>query len=186
MANTERLIRIGRVSSINYSDGMLRVTYPDMDDSVTAEFPVFAGVGEYKMPSVGDEVLVLHLSNGQTAGIVMGRYWNSKNQPAVSGSGIYRKELGDSAGEAYIQYNDGNLKFHDSSGTVSITDVVELIERMSKVESSLSDVESSVSKVESSLSDVESSMGEIESQVSGLESSLSELESRVSNVEDKV
>lgn len=130
----ERLIRIGKVSSINYSDGMIRVTYPDMDDAVTAEFPVFSFTGEYKMPAVGDDVLVLHLSNGQSAGIVMGRYWNTKNQPAVSGSGVFRKELGADAGDSYIQYSGGSLKFHDSAGTVSISDILDIESRLSAVE----------------------------------------------------
>ena len=38
----ERLIRIGRVSSVNYKSGMVKVTYPDLDDSVTDDFPVFS------------------------------------------------------------------------------------------------------------------------------------------------
>lgn len=106
----ERLIRIGKVSHINNETGMISVTYPDLDDATTKEFPVFSFTDEYKMPQIGQEVLVLHLSNGQSAGIVMGRYWNKKNTPPVSEG--FRKELGSEFGEAYIQYNEGVLTLH--------------------------------------------------------------------------
>lgn len=108
----ERLIRIGRVSSVNAAKGMVSVTYPDLDNSTTGEFPVFSFTDEYKMPSVGQEVLVLHLSNGQSAGIVLGRYWNGSNTPPVSSG--FRKEMGDNFGQAYMEYNGSALTIHAS------------------------------------------------------------------------
>ena len=102
------VIRIGKVSSV--SGCMVRVTYPDRDDSVTAELPVFSFTGEYKMPKVGSQVLVVHLSNGTSAGVVLGGYWNKSNRPSVTSG--FRKELGDSAGEAYLEYKDGTLRIH--------------------------------------------------------------------------
>lgn len=106
----ERLIRIGRVSSVNAAKGMVSVTYPDLDNSTTGEFPVFSFTDEYKMPNVGQEVLVLHLSNGQSAGIVLGRYWNGSNQPPVTSG--FRKELGDAFGEAFIEYDGAKMTVH--------------------------------------------------------------------------
>ena len=47
----EKNIRIGRVSSIDYGSGMISVTYPDLDDSVTDDLPVFSMGDEYKMTS---------------------------------------------------------------------------------------------------------------------------------------
>ena len=44
-------IRVGKVSSIDYPSGMVRVTYPDMDDDVTRLIPLFSS--EYAMPPVG-------------------------------------------------------------------------------------------------------------------------------------
>ena len=79
------LIRIGKVSKINYEEGTVEVTYPDRDSSVTDALPVCTFNGMYNMPEIGKEVLVLHLSNGSAAGIVMGPYWNAKNRPQVSG-----------------------------------------------------------------------------------------------------
>ena len=94
-------IRVGNVSKVDYKKGMIEATYPDLDDSVTDAFPVFSFTDEYKMPKVGDEILVLHLSNGESAGIVLGRYWNEDNEPPVYGKNVFRKELGETFGEAY-------------------------------------------------------------------------------------
>lgn len=113
----ERLIRIGRISSVNADNGMVKVTYPDLDDAVTAEIPLFSFTGEYKMPAVGAEVVVLHLSSGETLGIALGTYWNDDNRPPVSSG--FRKELGGETGEAYLQYDDGILTI--KADTVRIT-----------------------------------------------------------------
>lgn len=91
----ENCIRIGRVSSVNYGAGTVRVTYPDMDDSVTSEFPLLNVQDKYKMPKVGSNVLVVHLSNGQAAGICLGNYWNSENPPKESGPDIFRQDMDD-------------------------------------------------------------------------------------------
>ena len=104
----QRLIRIGRVSSVNPDTGMVKVTYPDLDDTVTDELPMLAIGDEYKMPKVRDEVLVLHLSNGQAAGIVIGKYWNKSNKPPTNAG--YRKELGENTGDAYLSYHNGTLE----------------------------------------------------------------------------
>lgn len=60
MAN--EIFRVGKVSSIDYAAGLVRVVYPDKDNSVTAPLPMLCT--EYNMPKVGDPVMVLHLSNG--------------------------------------------------------------------------------------------------------------------------
>lgn len=130
----ERLIRIGRVSSVNAAAGTVSVTYPDMDDSATATFPVFSFTDEYKMPQVGSSVLVLHLSNGQSAGIVLGRYWNETNAPPVSSG--FRKELGDAYGQAFIECQGDEITIHGSKivldAEVSVTkDVVAGDEKIS-------------------------------------------------------
>lgn len=130
----EKNIRIGRVSSIDYGSGMISVTYPDLDDSVTDDLPVFSMGDEYKMPPVGAEVLVLHLSNGCAAGVVMGRYWNEANKPSVSGKGVFRKELGEKKGEAYIQYKGGNMTLKDGSGTTTLGSI---LNRLSNLEARL-------------------------------------------------
>ena len=43
-------IRIGKVSSIDYKKGMMRITYHDKDDSVTMDFSMMNYNDEYRMP----------------------------------------------------------------------------------------------------------------------------------------
>lgn len=137
----ERLIRLGKVSSIDYANGMISVTYPDMDQDTTDNFPVFSLTDEYKMPGIGQEVLVLHLSNGQSAGVVMGKYWNKGNPPPVSGKNVFRKELGKAFGEAYIQYMGGNITLHDQSGTATLGSI---LSRLGTLEGKVKELEAKV------------------------------------------
>lgn len=104
MANSE--IRVGRVSSINYEAGMIRVTYHDKDDSVTAEYPLLTNNDEYIMPEIGQDVIVAHLSNGSSRGAIIGTLWNKKHIPCEAGKGLYRKELSRKKDAAYIRYSD--------------------------------------------------------------------------------
>lgn len=133
------LIRVGYVSKINYEEGTIEVTYPDRDDAVTDPFPVLSFNDEYKMPEIGQDVLVLHLSNGSALGIVLGPYWNKDNKPAVSGKDVYRKEMAQTPGKAYAQYKDGTVELRGpavrltcSSGAIT---VAQLLAMKSKVDS---------------------------------------------------
>ena len=72
---------------------MIRVTYHDKDDSVTAEYPLLTNNDEYIMPEVGQDVIVTHLSNGSSRGAIIGTLWNKKHIPHETGKGLYRKEL---------------------------------------------------------------------------------------------
>ena len=100
-------IRLGKISAIDYPTGMVRVAYHEKDDAVTALVPLISS--EYFMPEIGDQVLVLHLSNGTEAGVVLGRPWSEKNKPPEGAAGLYRKDLARAAGEAMIRYMGGTL-----------------------------------------------------------------------------
>lgn len=103
--------RIGKVSSIDYATGMLRVTYQDKGKSVTRSMPCLNYGQEYKMPQIGQSVLVEHLSNGASRGVVVGTIWNKGNLPAEGGKGVYRKELSGTPGRAYQRYDDAGGTF---------------------------------------------------------------------------
>lgn len=125
------LIRVGCVSKINYAAGTIEVTYPDRDDAVTDPFPVLSFNDEYKMPDIGDDVLVLHLSNGSALGLVLGPYWNEDNKPQVSGKDVYRKELSRTPGKAYVQFKDGTVDLRGpavrltcSSGSITVAQLL--------------------------------------------------------------
>lgn len=96
-------IRVGKVSSIDYPSGMVRVTYPDMDDDVTRLIPLFSS--EYAMPPVGALVAVVHLSNGAEAGVVLGRPWSNKLTPPEGFEGLYRKDFDLTPGQCYFRYD---------------------------------------------------------------------------------
>ena len=127
-------IRIGKVSSIDYESGMIKILYTDRDGAVTKPLPCLNLNDEYKMPDIGQYVLVAHLSNGNEAGIVLGSYWNKNNKSAVSGKGVYRKELGNTKNEAYIQYDDesgrllikaDNIEFLSGKGSLTLDQIMD-------------------------------------------------------------
>jgi len=129
----ENNIRIGRISSINYKKGTIKVVYPDKSNAVTTELPVLNFCGEYKMPGIGEKVLVLHLSNGTSAGVVLGTFWSGANLPLDAGKGIYKKEYAAEKGKAYSRYDEatndlifkaGNIKFQTSSGETTIEEMI--------------------------------------------------------------
>lgn len=99
-------IRIGKISSVDYTKGMMRVTYTDKGKATTTEMPYINYNNEYSMPEVGSQVLVAHLSNGSSRGVVLGTMWNKKNVPTENGKGLYRKDLSKTKGAALYRYND--------------------------------------------------------------------------------
>ena len=104
MANSE--IRIGKVSSVDHEKGMIRVTYRDKDESVTVDFAMLNYNDEYRMPQIGRQVAVAHMSNGSSRGVVLGEVWNKKNLPHEVGKNLYRKDLSGKKDAAYIRYDD--------------------------------------------------------------------------------
>lgn len=98
-------VRVGRVSSINYEAGTVRVTYPDKDGDVTTEVP-FAANGTYNMPRVGSLVDVAHNSNGNTHATVHGTTWNGNNTPYEGYEGLYRREMANTKNKAFERYDN--------------------------------------------------------------------------------
>ena len=96
-------VRVGKVSSIDYPSGMIRVVYHDKDNDVTRPIPLFSS--EYAMPPVGALVAVVHLSNGAEAGVVLGRPWSAKLTPPEGFEGLYRKDFDLTPGQCYFRYD---------------------------------------------------------------------------------
>lgn len=148
----DRGFRIGQVSKVDYKKGMVSVVYKDINggENVTTDLiPYITLNGEYHMPNIEDYIAVLHLSNGYEAGLVLGRFWNEKNTPPVSGKDRYRKDFSNTAGKAYFDRDpktgkcvfktdfgmtisiDGaltisasNITFKDNSGTVTLAQII--------------------------------------------------------------
>lgn len=85
---------------------MARVTYRDKDETVTSEFAILTNNDEYRMPQIGQDVLVSHLSNGSSRGAIIGTLWNKKYAPKEAGADLYRKDLSRKKDAAYIRYSD--------------------------------------------------------------------------------
>lgn len=115
MSNSNQTIRIGKVSSVDLEKGLVHVTYADRDASVTSALPMLSH--RYFMPEPGDQVLVLHLSNGVEAGVVLGRFWSDKNLPPESGSGLFRIDF-DRNGTAYLRCESNAVTIKGSTVTV--------------------------------------------------------------------
>lgn len=146
----DRLIRVGRVSKIDFDNGMVAVTYPDLDDSVTSFLSVVSFNDEYKMPEVGDEVLVVHLSSGQSRGLVLGHYWNKTNLSEHTGPGVYRKEFGHDYGEAYMDYDEEleiyapSIRLSTTAGSITVAEIIALRDQISNLAGRVAAVEAKV------------------------------------------
>ena len=119
-------VRIGQISSIDYKNGRAKVTYPDRDDDVTAALPFLAY--EYMMPKSGDDVLVLHLSNDGTDGVIIGKMYSSENLPKKYGKGTYDKML-DTVSEIYskdgaMEITADTLKFTCKTGSITLAEII--------------------------------------------------------------
>lgn len=101
-------IRLGKISSINYSAGKARVVYEDRDQSVTSELPFLAW--QYHMPKVNDLVVVACFSNGTVSGVILGPVYGAANKPHGGANGIFRQEMSNTKNEAVISYSEQTKK----------------------------------------------------------------------------
>lgn len=106
MAN--EIFRVGKVSSIDYAAGLVRVVYPDKDNSVTAPLPMLCT--EYNMPKVGDPVMVLPPIQRDRGGAGPGPVLVRQYKPPEGAEGLFRQGPGPNApGEAMIRYDGSTL-----------------------------------------------------------------------------
>lgn len=101
-------VRLGNVSSIDYENGLCEVTYPDRDDTVTEMVPMLSN-REYRMPEVGDLVVVLHPGDSPEDAVILGTIWNEKIKPVEGKEKVFRKEYSNEDGKAYRKF-DANAK----------------------------------------------------------------------------
>ena len=126
------IVRIGKVTNVYPAKGKVKVLYEDRNQA-SAEIPMLTFNEEFKMPSVGDRVLTLHMENGKSKAFCLGTYWNVHKVPPVAG---YRKDLGDGA---YIERKGSEVKvyapslvFSSEAGSVSLADLLERIETIER------------------------------------------------------
>ena len=83
-------VRIGRVTSVNSTEGRVKVAYEDSRSS-SLPFPMLSMNNEYSMPKIGDRVLTVHMDNGSSKGFVFGTFYGGGSQPKANSG--YRKDF---------------------------------------------------------------------------------------------
>lgn len=124
------VIRIGKVSAIDYEKGLISVYYEDRTAMVTGMMPVLSN-GRYKMPNIGDSILVAHLSNGTNAAVVLGTVFNEVNVPKVSGQNVYYEEMSDNT---MISSDGTDITLKVATGSVNVSTLINLIKRVEALE----------------------------------------------------
>lgn len=122
-----RLIRVGRVSSVNESTMSVRVIFTDMEDTVSHELPVISQGSlnrkHYWLPDIDEQVLCIMMPNtsgkGANDGFVIGTFFNAKDTPGTTGLDIRRVDFGDGS---YVEHNrsTGDMAIH-AVGNITIT-----------------------------------------------------------------
>lgn len=115
------LLRVGKISAVNYDEGKCRVVYSDRDDATTVELPLIVFNNEYYVPEVDDQCVVLHQPNGAASAFVLGDFWSQTHEtPDDTGKGV-RVKYFDRDGKCYWKYEDsgdhgdgeGDFEFHN-------------------------------------------------------------------------
>ena len=151
------MIRIGRISKINYEKGSAEVTYPDRDDMVTQEIPFISY--EYNMPDVDDLVLVTHISGAIEDGVIIGKFFNDDNLPIKRSENVYCKEI--DKDNCYITYDkttqefEIHIKENGTYKTTSIKDILELKEEVIRLREREEELENDIAEHEKRISDIE-------------------------------
>ena len=131
----EDVIRIGTISAVDTVNGTARVYYPDRG-ATSAPLQLFAFRAEYAPPQVGDQVLVLHLSNDTSSGIIMGRFWGTAEPPPQKVD--YQKDFSDSsrislANNVLTLYGP-EVKLEGPQGAMTLTELLELKRKVEALE----------------------------------------------------
>ncbi len=126
-------MRKGIVSDVDYTNGMVAVIYSDGEKSTTDLFPCLNTGDEYKMPEIGEMVVVGRLSTG--SGVVLGKLWNRGNQPGRSGKGVYHKKLSSTAAISasdteHMKFEDEDIVFSTGYGLVTVVDIMKRLEAL--------------------------------------------------------
>lgn len=111
-------LRIGKVSAVDTSTGMVKVYYPDRG-SVTGWLPYVNYGKEYNLPAIDTGVLVGHLTTGGCDAVVIGTYWNKANTPTETGN-VYYKQISKMPGDAYIKYNEETGELTIKAKTITL------------------------------------------------------------------
>lgn len=112
------IVRIGKISAIDYKKGTASVVYTDRGSETSSSFPFF-GIC-YEMPKTGDTVVVLLMPNSTTKGFILGTPYSASNVPQESGPGIFYKKFPDGS---YVKYDGKSGRMSVSAKEVILQSV---------------------------------------------------------------
>lgn len=146
-------IRVGKVTNVYPATGKVQVHYED-EGNTSLPLSLLTMNNEVSLPTVGDKVLTIHMSNGSSKGFVLGTYYGGSTKPKATGG--YYKDLG---GGAYVACQDGAYTLKASNITIQASDITltgaagsitlkDLIQQLEEVGSALEEIESKMEELE--------------------------------------
>ena len=127
--------RVGYISTVNPDAGMAKVHYPETGNT-TSDLPLYKFGDEYRMPKIGDQVIVIHLSNDSSSGIILGKFWDETDPPKEKEG--YRKGF---HGRAFEKVQENIYTLHadeiileGSAGSISLSKLISLEKRIEALE----------------------------------------------------
>lgn len=127
--------RIGNISAVNPEKGTAKVHYTDTGNT-TSDLPIFKLCDEFNVPEVGDQVIVIHLSNDSSSGVILGKFWDETNPPKITRG--YRKGF---EGESYEMVQAGTYTLHadeivldGKEGSMTLSQILSLERRVTELE----------------------------------------------------
>jgi phage baseplate assembly protein gpV len=118
MSVAKNIVRVGTVSSTDYSAGTVRVIFADLDDRVSDHLPVLipGGIGKINpMPAAGDSVVCLFLGSSQEAGYCIGTFYDESAPGTANECGVYFED------GSYVYYNKADQSLNiKAAGNVKI------------------------------------------------------------------
>ena len=128
-------IRIGIISTLDKAKGTAQVYYQDTDNT-TAALHLFAFSAEFSPPAIGDQVIVLHLPNDTSSGVILGRFWSEADPPPADVD--YKREMG---GGAYELLRGGEytvcsqeIRLSGNAGEMTLSELINLKRRVEALE----------------------------------------------------
>lgn len=114
-------VKIGKVSSIDEKNGMVKILYTDQGEKVSANWFPFLANGEYRMPKEGEMVITIH-PGGTEKGICIGTVWNKGNIPGLTKE-QFKKGMTDGCSTSATP---SDITFQIPTGAISVSDLLQM------------------------------------------------------------
>lgn len=129
------VIRIGFISTVDRIHGTAQVYYPDLG-STTEQLHLFAFQKEFAVPEIGAQVVVLHLPNDTSSGVILGRFWGEADPPPADV--LYQRTLAaqtvETVHDAGYCLSAPEITWSGNAGSITLAELIELQKRVAALE----------------------------------------------------